>query len=151
MAVTQAHGLGEVLEFMRVVWALDHALQSRSKRMTRTVGVTGPQRLVLRIIGRFPGLPAGQLAELLHLHPSTLTGILQRLERRKLVRRSRDLGDRRRALLTLTSVGRRFDRETEGTVESAVATALGRAPARKVAAAREVLMALAAALLEPSP
>ena len=82
--------LGEVLDFMRLIWALDHALQKTSKRMRSAIGVTGPQRLVVRIVARFPGIPAGQIAQLLHVHPSTLSGILKRLERQGLVRRRPD-------------------------------------------------------------
>jgi MarR family transcriptional regulator, organic hydroperoxide resistance regulator len=39
--------IGQVLEFMRVFWALDHALQKTSKRMETTLGITSPQRLVI--------------------------------------------------------------------------------------------------------
>ena len=46
-----ARRLGRVLEFMRVLWAVDHALQSTSKWMEVRLGVTGPQRLVIRMIG----------------------------------------------------------------------------------------------------
>ena len=35
-----------------------------------TVGLTGPQRLVVRLVGRFPGITAGRLAEILHVHCS---------------------------------------------------------------------------------
>lgn len=138
--------LGDLLDFMRVIWRLDHALQRRSKRMARSRGVTGPQRLVLRIVGRFPGLPAGQLAEILHLDPSTLTGILKRLERQGLVGRRSDPRDRRRALLGLTAGGRRLALDTEETIEGAVAAALGRIPANKVRHAAEVLDSLAVEL-----
>ena len=51
----------------------------RQKRMEQRSGVTGPQRLVLRVVGLFPGISAGALARLLHVHPSTLTGVLHRL------------------------------------------------------------------------
>src|SRR5438132_8459125 len=37
-------------------------------------------RLVMRIVGRFPGIAAGRVAQILHVHPSTLTGILKRSE-----------------------------------------------------------------------
>ena len=50
--------------------------------MAATIGITGPQRLVIRIIGRFPSIHAMQLADILHLHPSSLTAVLKRLERR---------------------------------------------------------------------
>ena len=64
--------LGRALDFMRSLWALDHALQSRSKAMAAALGVTGPQRMVVRLVGRFPDIAAGSLAELLMIHPSTL-------------------------------------------------------------------------------
>jgi DNA-binding transcriptional ArsR family regulator len=82
--------LGPVLEFMRALWALDHALQSASKRMESRLRITAPQRLVVRIVGRYPGTSAGELSEILHLHPSTLTGILRRLGEHGLVERQPD-------------------------------------------------------------
>lgn len=138
-----APSLGEVLDFMRIIWRIDHALQTTSKRTEATIGVTAPQRLVLRIVGRFPGMPAGHLAELLHVHPSTLTGVLKRLERQGLLRRRADFRDRRRALLSLTEKGRAFDVEAEGTVEAAIQDALERSPREKVQSAREVLVTIA--------
>jgi MarR family transcriptional regulator, organic hydroperoxide resistance regulator len=135
--------LGQVLEFMRVLWALDHQLQSASKRMESGRGITGPQRLVVRIVGRFPGIPAGKVSDILHLHPSTLTGILKRLADRGLVERRSDPRDARRALLHLTARGRTVDEQRSGTVEASVRRALGRLKPRSVRAAREVLEALA--------
>jgi DNA-binding MarR family transcriptional regulator len=131
---------------MRLIWALDHALQKASKRMSSTIGVTGPQRLVIRIVARFPGIPAGQIAQLLHIHPSTLTGVLKRLERQGLVRRRPDPKDRRRAFLGITKEGRRVDAVGAGTVEAAVQQVLRDTPRAKVSSAREILIALAEAL-----
>ena len=106
---------------MRLIWAIDHGLQTTSKRMHRTLGATGPQRLVIRIVGKFPGASAGQLADILHIDPSTLTGVLQRLARRGLLARRRDPRDGRRVLLTLTAKGRALDVPAAGTVETAAA------------------------------
>ncbi len=133
-----------MLGFMRALWALDHALQSASKRMEAGLGVTAPQRLVVRIVGRFPGISAGELSEILHLHPSTLTGVLQRLGERGLVVRRADPGDARRALLELTAKGRAVDALRSGTVEAAVRRALRRlspSAERTVRAAAEALSA----------
>ena len=138
--------LGEVVDFMRLIWRLDHALQRTSKRMQASLGVTGPQRLVMRIVGRFPGIPAGQLAEILHVHPSTLTGVLKRLERRGLVARRRDPRDQRRALIALTAEGRRLEAESEGTVECAVRGALEELSEARIRHTAEVLRDLAARL-----
>jgi len=140
--------LGEVLDFMRLLWAVDHALQSTSKRMEASLGVTGPQRLVIRIVGRFPGISAGELAGILHIHPSTLTGILKRLEARGIIDRKPDQNDARRALFSLTNKGRELDGLRNGTVETTVKKSLSKLPPRKVAAARDVLGSLSTALLE---
>ncbi|AUX23083.1 MarR family transcriptional regulator [Sorangium cellulosum] len=138
--------LGEVLDFMKLLWAVDHGLQSTSKRMEAKTGVTGPQRLVIRIVGRYPGISAGQLAEIMQLHPSTLTGVLKRLQERGIIERRTDPNDGRRALLGLTARGRDLDSLRTGTVEAAVRQALKTMPRRKLEAAQDVLAAVAEAL-----
>ena len=142
--------LGEVLEFMRLLWAISHGMQKTSKHMARRLGLTGPQRLSLRLVGRFPGIAAGQLAHLLRLHPSTLTGILLRLQRQGLIERRPDATDRRRSHLFLTVKGQRANLPTSGTVEQAVKTVLARLGERRVAVAAQVLEALAEQLMRPS-
>ncbi|NMO23645.1 MarR family transcriptional regulator [Pyxidicoccus fallax] len=135
--------LGEVLEFMRLLWAVDHGLQSTSKRMESTLGLTGPQRLVVRLVGRFPGITAGTLAQILHVHPSTLTGVLKRLEKRGLLERKADPLDGRKALFALTESGRALDIPSEGTVESAVQRVLSRMTRTRILCTQDVLTALA--------
>lgn len=138
--------LGEVLSFMRLLWAVDHELRSASKRLLGVAGVTGPQRLVVRMVGRFPDASAGALAELLHVHPSTLTGVLDRLVRGGLILRREDPDDGRRALFRLTEKGTVVNAMRAGTVEEAVRTTLARMPQQKVAAARELLQELCSAM-----
>src|SRR4051812_32578070 len=133
--------LGAVLDFMRLLWAVDHALQSASKRMEAAFGVTGPQRLVVRIVGRFPGIAAGRVGEILHLPPSTLTRILKRLEARAILQRKSAPRDARRALFSLTAKGKKLDTLRTGVVEQAVRKALARSP-EKVVAAQEMLASL---------
>jgi MarR family transcriptional regulator, organic hydroperoxide resistance regulator len=135
-----------VLEFLRLMWAVDHQLQSMSKRMLADLGLTGPQRLAVRFIGLQPGLAAGQLAGLLHLDPGTVTGILRRLEAARLITRERDATDSRRVCLTLTKRGQAINRRRTGTIEFAVRRALGAVSAADERAARRVLKLLAAEL-----
>jgi len=141
-----AKPLGDALAFMRVLWAVAHGLESASKRMHAELGVTGPQRLVLRIIGHHDRISAGALAEIMHIHPSSLTGMLQRLEQAELIRRESDPFDRRRALLELTRKGMRLNDQREGTIEAMVDDALGHLSKERVATAKAVLGAIAAAL-----
>jgi DNA-binding MarR family transcriptional regulator len=138
--------LPETLQFMRLMWELVHSLDRASKRMSQVHGVTGPQRLALRVIGLFPALSAGQLAHILHVHPSTLTGVLQRLIDQRLVVRTAAAGDKRRAQLRLTARGLRIDRLTTATVEASVTSVLRRTSARDRAAARRVISTLSAQL-----
>jgi DNA-binding MarR family transcriptional regulator len=145
--LARQHKLGGVLEFMQELWALSHGLDAVSKRMGRELGVTGPQRLVIRLVGRFPGISAGDLARLMHTHPSTLTGVLGRLEARGLLHRVSDPLDARRLLFRLTVRGRRIDRLRAGTVEAAVAGTLSAAEPREARAASKLLGRLAASLV----
>lgn len=134
--------LGPTLGFMQVLWALVHGLDARSKRMASELGVTGPQRLVLRILGVRPKISAGALAETLRLHPSSLTGVLRRLEKRGLIVRRPDPNDARRALLSLARAGTSLNSKRAGTAEAAVARALARLGERDLAVAQRVLEAV---------
>ena len=131
------------LQFMRALWVTVHALQKTSKRMSARLGVTGPQRLVLRVVGLAPGISAGGLAKVLHLHPSTLTGVLKRLETQGLLSRRADAADGRRAVLRLTSRGLRVNVATEGTVEAAARATLTQISPRDLSATRKALELLA--------
>jgi DNA-binding MarR family transcriptional regulator len=129
----------ETLEFLGSVWALDQELRALSKRMQRKLGVTGPQRLALRIIGLSPRIPASTLASALHLHRSTVTGLILRLTAKGLVKRCADPSDARRVLLVLTERGAQINARRRGTVESAVSRSLGHLTSGQLATVREVL------------
>lgn len=148
--------LADPLDFLRLIWAVDHAWQRWSKHSEAMTGVTATQRLVLRIIGRFPGIPSGRLAEVLDVHPGTLTGIVNRLERQGLVRRRSDPRDKRRSLLGLTDEGHTLASEAEDAVEVEIRRVLQGIPPEKLQSARDVLQSLAATLAaladtEPQP
>ncbi len=133
--------------FLRTVWALDHGLQSHSKRMRARIGVTGPQRIVLRTLFLAPGTSPSELAGVLVLHKSTVSVILDALEKADLLRRTPSQLDRRAVVLRLTAKGRRVAGQQAGTVEAVFRKALSRMPARDVRVARRVLEALTRALV----
>lgn len=143
LAPTTSAVTDPALEFMRLMWAVDHELQSVSKRMIGRLGLTAPQRLAVRFIGRQPGLTPSELATLLHLDPGTVTGIVRRLEEGRLVTRTRDAADTRRMHLALTSKGQQLNRRRRGTVEAAVRRMLGGVPAADLQAASRVMKMLA--------
>jgi len=139
-----------VLELLRLMWKVDHELHRLSKAMIGRLGLTAPQRLAVRLIGLEPGISPGRLAELLHLDPGTVTGIIKRLEHAGLVSRERSGGDTRRVHLTLTASGHALNRRRKGTVEAAVRRTLNGAPRGEVDAASRLLQRLARQLAAES-
>jgi len=146
----EGEALPGVLSFLRVLWELDHALNARSKRMHADLGVTAPQRLVIRALGLRPGASPAELARLLHLHPASVTRLVAGLVRRGLVARAPDPADSRRLRLSLTARGKKVDAARSGTVETQVAAVLRRHGPRQAATAQALLSELARAL-SPEP
>ncbi len=138
--------LGGALDFLERTWRVNHAMQRVSNRMARDLGLTGPQRLVVRCVGKYPGLTASQLASLLHLDRGTVSAALNRLEGKGLVERRADPRDGRRVTLGLTAEGRSLDRPTEHTVEAAVESLLERLSDADRETTMRVLAMLAQAL-----
>ena len=145
----QPQPAGETLQFMQRMWDFVHALDVRSKRMSQTIGVTGPQRLVIRLVGQKPGQTASDIASMLGKHPSTLTGVLARLEARNLITREVDPEDRRRARFKLTPGGKKINSLNKGTVEAATRRALGRVSQASIDTTLELIEKLVEELERP--
>jgi len=131
--------LGADLGFMQELWALEQGLNQRSVAMLARHGVTGPQRLLVLVVGRMGPIAPANLARVLHLHPSSITRLVHKLEARSFVRRTQDPAHRGRHLLVLGSRGGRIERLRGGTVESAVRAALSKASPRDLEATRRVI------------
>jgi len=73
-------------------------------------GLTEQQWRVIRVLQEYGDLEFHELSRVAWIQPPSLTGILTRLERAALVRRTRSATDQRRLHLSLTRTGlRRFD------------------------------------------
>ncbi len=77
-----------------------------SKHLLRNFGVSGPQLWALRAIRDAGTVTMGGLAARMHLHVSTVTGIIDRLQLAGLVTRTRSETDRRILHLAVTAKGR---------------------------------------------
>lgn len=84
------------------------AVDLYSRRLVSEHQITGPQLLCLNQLAESSGLTVGELAGRVHLSPSTVVRILDRLEDRRLVQRTRATDDRRRVIVTATEAGRQF-------------------------------------------
>lgn len=92
----------------RVIAALRRivrAIDLHSRHLVERFSVTGPQLVALQELARLGQVPVGVLARNVHVSHPTMTGILDRLEKRGLVRRTRDTEDRRRMTVTATDEG----------------------------------------------
>lgn len=81
---------------------------SFSAAAAREAGISASQHQALLAIKGFPGkevISVGELAERLDLRHHSAVGMVDRLVRRRLVRRDRDSADRRRVRVSLTHRG----------------------------------------------
>ena len=85
------------------------------------IGLTPPQFYVLATIGYAGGLPFGEIGAKMMVTVSNLTGIVDRLEDKKLVSRKRDENDRRVVHVVLTDKGAKLYKTAIPVFEKSVA------------------------------
>lgn len=101
------------------------AVRRSLERTFAPFGVTGQQYNVLRILrGAGKALPTMEVAERMLDRTPAVTGLLDRLEAKGLVRRERSERDRRVWLCSITGEGRRLLGEMESPVREANANAM---------------------------
>jgi DNA-binding MarR family transcriptional regulator len=90
-------------------------LYTESRRVTKEVArradLTGPQLTVLKMLEGLGDLSLSELSERIRAQNSTVTGIIDRMERESLVVRARSTEDRRVVHIRLTEKGARIARE----------------------------------------
>ena len=91
-----------VLQRFRV---LIRTAQRHSQWIERQSGITGAQLWALQEMMERPGLRVGELANLMALHQSTASNMIDRLETSGLVRKERTSADQRVVRLYLTDKG----------------------------------------------
>jgi len=79
----------------------------------RQTGLSAPHAYVMRLVLSEPGISQKQLAEELHLDPSTVTRFVDALAERHLVRRDTSRTDRRSAAVFPTAEGKRLQKKLE--------------------------------------
>ncbi len=97
----------EISEVVNSIRLLQGVGQRQSQEFERKYRITGQQLGALRIVSLFPGISLRQLSERLYLHDSTVSGIVDRLQKRGYVRRERSTQDRRVVQMHVTTAGRR--------------------------------------------
>jgi MarR family transcriptional regulator, organic hydroperoxide resistance regulator len=94
-------------------------------------GLTPPQFYVLATIGYAGGLPFGEIGAKMMVTVSNLTGIVDRLEEKKLVLRKRDEHDRRVVRVILTEKGAKLYKSTIPLFEKSISAIFSRVDNRQ--------------------
>ena len=89
----------QVVEALR---RIIRAVDLHSRALVQKYRLTGPQLVVLKTIADSRPSSVGEIARAVYLSQATVTGILDRLETRGLVARTRSQDDRRRVLVSLS-------------------------------------------------
>lgn len=149
---------------LRILQAIRRIIRSvdlHSRRLSSLHGVTSPQLVCLKRLIESGPITAKDLAGRVHLSPSTLVGIIDRLEARGFVRRERSVKDRRQVFLHATDAGRDMAGRAPSPLQENLSRAMARLPEQEqadLAAAVERLVELmeiggidAAPLLDTAP
>ncbi|MBN2326695.1 MAG: MarR family transcriptional regulator [Candidatus Omnitrophica bacterium] len=83
-----------------------------SRRLVLRYGLTSPQLHILQELLRLEEVSVGGLAKSVNLSNGTVTDILDRLEKRNFVQRTRSTADKRRVLVKITPLGLAILKET---------------------------------------
>ena len=93
------------LRVFRALRRIIRGVDLHSRRLQSQYQVTGPQLVCLLSIGDSPEITPSALSREVHLSPSTVNGILDRLEGKGLIVRRRASRDRRLVRVSLTAKG----------------------------------------------
>lgn len=106
------------------------AVNDRSKVTKHIQGLTIPQLWALKVLAERGPLRVSDLAANMYLHPSTVVGILDRLEAKELAERRRLSKDRRVVTVALTSEGKVLARNMPSAPSETLLSGLERLSAR---------------------
>lgn len=92
-----------VTQQLRIIFK---AIQAHSKKIESACGLSSVRLWMLYEVGTSPGIKVSELASLLSIHRSTCSNMLDKLEEKELLYRSRSKSDQRTVKLYLTDEGK---------------------------------------------
>jgi MarR family transcriptional regulator, organic hydroperoxide resistance regulator len=99
---TNAESISEVIDNLRRTIM---AINDYSRKAEKETELTGPQLWAIKIVAKSAPIKVSEVARQMYLHPATVVGILDRLESKGLVQRTRSTEDRRVVEIDLTEQG----------------------------------------------
>jgi DNA-binding MarR family transcriptional regulator len=131
-------------EVMQSLRRIVKALHEYSTSVEKRFGLTGPQLWALWELSRAGTLSLKELSARMHLDPSTVTGVVDRLQKRGLLVRATDPEDRRRVVLSLTAEGAQLLKGAPHPAQGQLLHALHAMDLERVKGLNETLKQLAA-------
>ncbi len=122
------------LRILRALRKIIRGIDLYSKELATTAGITTPQLVCLLAIVQAGSATVTSIGREIHVSPSTVVGILDRLEEKGLIRRDRDREDRRLVSVTATAEGMRVASESPSPLQKTLAEALEALPQEEQAA-----------------
>lgn len=90
------------------IYSVSRLITKAYKPYLDVLGVTYPQYLVLMVLWEHDNLTVSQIAEKLLLNTNTLSPLLKRMEKMKLLQRNRSSNDERSVVVQLTDNGKQL-------------------------------------------
>jgi DNA-binding MarR family transcriptional regulator len=112
--ITRDAAISEIMQSLR---RIIKSLQDYSQTVSSHFGITGPQLWALKTIYQRGSLSLGELSKGMYLHPSTVSGVVDRLEKKGFVLRDRTEKDRRVVKVCLTPKGKMLVRRAPNPVQ----------------------------------
>ena len=104
----------------------------QSRKAEYETGLTGSQLWVVRILDGASPMKVSDLARRMYLHPATMVGLLDRLETKRLVQRTRSDKDRRVVHIIITDQGRELVRNSPEVAQGLLVSGLEPLTEKKV-------------------
>ena len=112
-------------DILRSLRRITRAIDLHSRKLVNTYGLTGPQLVCLRTVGKEGSITPSKLAKEVALSQPTVTGIIDRLAARQLVARERSSADRRVVTVSITEAGRALIASAPSPLQERFAQRLG--------------------------
>jgi len=116
------------LRILRALRRITRSIALHSRHLAACSHITAPQLVCLRAIIANGPLTATAISREIHVSPSTVVGILDRLEDKGLIRRERGREDRRIVFVSATEAGAELARQAPSPLQKQLADALNALP-----------------------
>lgn len=112
------------LRILRALRRITRSIALHSRQLSAGSNITAPQLVCLRTVIDKGPLTATMISREMHVSPSTVVGILDRLEDKNLVVRERSREDRRIVYVSATTAGKELAQNTPSPLQQKLGNAL---------------------------